>query len=84
MPPATRRFEKILAAGNRAAKITNGVLGMARNRSESFEPTDLAKLIDDTLVLLEREMSKYRIRSSQYLRECRRRWPTAIRFSRCC
>ena len=32
---ATREksFEKILAAGNRAAKITNGVLGMARNRS---------------------------------------------------
>src|ERR1700741_482158 len=41
---ATREkaFEKILAAGNRAAKITTGILGFARNRSSGFEPTDLA------------------------------------------
>ncbi len=54
-------FEKILAAGNRAAKITNGVLGFARNRSGQFEPTDLVRVVDDCLVLLEREMTKYRI-----------------------
>ena len=60
---ATREksFEKILAAGNRAAKITNGVLGMARNRSTNQEPTDLNQIIDDTLILLERELSKYRV-----------------------
>jgi signal transduction histidine kinase len=56
-----KAFEKILAAGNRAAKITNGILGFARNRSAGFEATDLARLIDDTLMLLEREMSKYRV-----------------------
>jgi len=56
-----KAFEKILAAGNRAAKITNSVLGFARNRSNSFEPTDMVKLIEDSLVLLEREMSKYRV-----------------------
>ena len=40
---ATREksFDKILAASNRAAKITNTVLGMARNRSAGQEPTDL-------------------------------------------
>ena len=61
---ATREkaFDKILAASNRAAKITNSVLGMARNRSTSLEPTDLVKLVEETLVLLEREMNKYRIR----------------------
>jgi signal transduction histidine kinase len=61
--PETRdkAFEKILAAGNRAAKITNGILGFARNRSNSLEPTDLLKVIDDSMLLLEREMSKYRI-----------------------
>ncbi|OHB70617.1 MAG: two-component sensor histidine kinase [Planctomycetes bacterium RBG_13_63_9] len=58
-------FEKIFAAGNRAAKITNTVLGMARNRSPSQEPTNLTQLIEDTLVLLEREMNKYRIRLSK-------------------
>ncbi|MBN1394214.1 MAG: sensor histidine kinase [Pirellulales bacterium] len=54
-------FDKILASANRAATITNTVLGMARNRSSSLEPTDLVKLVDDTLLLLEREMNKYRI-----------------------
>lgn len=57
-----KAFEKILAAGERAAKITNSVLGMARNRSNSFEPTDLAQIIRETLVLLEREFYKYRMR----------------------
>ncbi len=54
-------FEKIYSAGQRAAKITNTVLGMARNRSAGQEPTDLTKLIDETLFLLEREMRKYRV-----------------------
>jgi signal transduction histidine kinase len=56
-----KAFQKILAAGERANRITNSVLGMARNRSDSFEPTDLGKLIEESLVLLEREMRKYRI-----------------------
>jgi len=54
-------FDKILNAANRAAKITNGILGLARNRSAGQEPTDLVQLLDDTLILLEREMNKYRI-----------------------
>jgi signal transduction histidine kinase len=57
----TKAFERILSAGQRAAKITSTILGVARNRCQSFEPTDLAALINDTLVLLEREMRKYRI-----------------------
>ena len=57
---------KILAAGQRAAKITNSVLGMARNRSDTMEPTDLPKIIEESLVLLEREMNKYRISVEKY------------------
>lgn len=56
-----KAFEKIMAASERAAKITNSVLGVARNRSEGPEPTSLSKLVEDSLVLLERELSKYRI-----------------------
>lgn len=56
-----KSFEKILSAGQRAAKITGTVLGFARNHSERHEPTDLARLVEDTLVLLEREMNKYRV-----------------------
>jgi signal transduction histidine kinase len=56
-----KALAKILAAAGRAEKITNGVLGMARNRGHERVPTDLAKLIESSLVLLEREMQKYRI-----------------------
>ena len=64
-----KAFSKILAASERANKITNSVLGMARNRSNKFEPTDLSKLIDETMVLLEREMSKYRIQVEMQLED---------------
>ena len=57
-----KAFQKILNAGERAARITNSILGMARNRSAVAEPTDVAVLIDDSLVLLERELSKFRIK----------------------
>ena len=56
-----KALDKILIASQRAAKITNSVLAMARNRSNTFEPTNLNKLIDETMILLEREMHKYRI-----------------------
>ncbi len=56
-----KALEKILAAAQRAEKITNSVLGMARNRTDKFAPTELQPLIDQTLILLEREMRKYRV-----------------------
>src|SRR6476469_7404133 len=56
-----KALTKILEAAGRAEKITNGVLGLARNRGHERAPTDLAKLIESSLVLLEREMQKYRI-----------------------
>jgi signal transduction histidine kinase len=60
-PTRDKCFDKILASANRAATITNTVLGMARNRSAGQEPTDLTKLVENTLLLLEREMNKYRV-----------------------
>ncbi len=57
-----KALDKILAASQKAARITNSILGVARNRTDNFEPTDLAQLIDDALVLLERELNKYRVR----------------------
>ncbi len=60
---ATREksFEKILTASTRAAKITATVLGLARNRSAGQEATDLRELVENALLLLEREMNKYRV-----------------------
>ena len=62
-----KAFEKILAAGQRASKITNSVLGVARNRSDAFEPTDLCSLVEESMVLMEREFSKYRIQVDKQL-----------------
>jgi signal transduction histidine kinase len=56
-----KALDKILVASQKAARITNSILGVARNRTDTLEPTDLSKLIDDAMVLLEREMNKYRI-----------------------
>jgi signal transduction histidine kinase len=56
-----KALAKILAASERAAKITGTILAQARNRSESFEQTDLVGIVQDTLVLLERELNKYRV-----------------------
>jgi signal transduction histidine kinase len=56
-----KAFDRILAAAQRAERITNSVLGLARNRNPDFAPVELAALVDETMVLLEREMQKYRV-----------------------
>jgi signal transduction histidine kinase len=60
-PTRDKALERILSAGTRAAKITASVLGMARGGSARMEPVNLELLIEDVLVLLEREMTKYRV-----------------------
>jgi signal transduction histidine kinase len=60
-PTRDKALERILSAGTRAAKITASVLGMSRSSATRVEPTNLELLIEDALVLLEREMSKYRV-----------------------
>lgn len=56
-----KAFDKILLSANRAAKITATVLGLARNRKAGQEATNLVELVENTLLLLEREMNKYRV-----------------------
>jgi len=60
-PTRDKALSKILTAGERAAKITNSVLAMARNRSQEMGAVNIEELISETMVLLEREMQKYRI-----------------------
>lgn len=60
-PSRDKALTKILAAAGRAEKITNSVLGFARNRGSQRAPTDLAELVNQSLVLLEREMQAYRV-----------------------
>jgi signal transduction histidine kinase len=56
-----KAFDKILAAGQRASKITTGMLSYARNQSERREPADLATLVQDVLVLVEKDLQVHRV-----------------------
>ena len=61
--PAAREkaFSRILAATERATTITGSILGVSRNQSENFETASLQELVEGVMVLLEKEMQKYRI-----------------------
>jgi signal transduction histidine kinase len=57
----TKSFDRILAAGQRASKITTGMLAYARNASDRQEPADLKRLLDDVLVLVQKDLQMHRI-----------------------
>ena len=57
-----KAFNKILAAGQRASKITTGVLSYARNVSQHKEATSLVQLMQDVLVLAEKDLQMHRVR----------------------
>ena len=57
-----KSFEKILSAGHRASKITTGMLSYARQQSDRRESMDLVPLVEDVLVLVEKDLQRYRIR----------------------
>jgi len=57
-----KAFEKILAAGHRASKITTGMLSYARQQSDRREPMSLIVLVEDLLVLVEKDLQRHRVR----------------------
>ncbi len=57
----TQALEKILKGSHRAATIINSMLGFARNGSAQREMTDLVSLVEEALVLTEKDLSKHRI-----------------------
>ena len=57
----TQALEKILKGSQRAATIINSMLGFARNNSTQREPTDLVALVEEVLLLAEKDLSKHRI-----------------------
>lgn len=57
----TKSFDRILSAGQRASRITTGMLAYARNSSDRQEPCDLRKLLDDVLVLVQKDLQMHRI-----------------------
>jgi signal transduction histidine kinase len=60
-PGQKQAFEKILKGGQRAAIIVSGMLGFARNQSHRREEVDLVRLVEEALMLTEKDLSKHRI-----------------------
>ncbi|MFO0942550.1 MAG: HAMP domain-containing sensor histidine kinase [Pirellulales bacterium] len=56
-----KAFDRIYSAANKASKLTSSILALARNRSGQMEPTNLKQVVEDTVLLLEREFRKYRV-----------------------
>jgi len=63
----TQALEKILKGSQRAATIINSMLGFARNNSTAREMTDIVALVEDVLVLTEKDLSKHRIQLEKKL-----------------
>jgi signal transduction histidine kinase len=57
----TQALERILKGSQRAATIINSMLGFARNTSVHRQPTDLIALVEEVLVLTDKDLSKHRI-----------------------
>jgi len=54
-------LEKILKGGQRAATIIASMLGFARNNSTQMELTDIVALVEEVLVLTDKDLSKHRV-----------------------
>src|SRR5260221_255018 len=65
----TQAFEKILKGGQRAATIVNSMLGFARNHSTKQQRTDLVRLVEEGLLLTEKDLSKHRIQVETRLQD---------------
>lgn len=56
-----KAFDRILSAGQRATKITTGMLAYARNTSDRQEPCELNRLLSDVMVLVQKDLQMHRI-----------------------
>src|SRR6516225_8501659 len=54
-------LEKILKGSQRAATIISSMLGFARNHSTQREITNLVELVEEVLVLTEKDLSKHQV-----------------------
>lgn len=59
-------FEKILKGSQRAAVIISSMLGFARNSSTQRELIELVPLVEEVLVLTEKDLSKHQIKIEKH------------------
>ncbi|MDQ3329922.1 MAG: ATP-binding protein [Planctomycetota bacterium] len=61
-PTRDKAFDKILSAGQRASRITTGMLAFARGGGDRREPTDLEPLVREVILLAEKDLQMHRVR----------------------
>jgi signal transduction histidine kinase len=66
---ARSAFEKILHGARRAAKITTGVLALSRNRAERRQPTDVVVLVEEILVVVEKDLKQHQVSVERHWRD---------------
>jgi signal transduction histidine kinase len=54
-------LDKILKGSQRAAIIINSMLGFTRNQATRREPADLAAIVEEALVLADKDLSKHHV-----------------------
>jgi signal transduction histidine kinase len=54
-------FERVVKAGQRAATIAGGMLGFARKSGTHRAKCDIARLVEEVLILTDKDLSKHRI-----------------------
>ncbi|MDW8265167.1 MAG: ATP-binding protein [Gemmataceae bacterium] len=57
----SQALERILKSSQRAATIVNSMLGFARNHSTQRQPTDIVQLVEEVLVLTEKDLKKHQV-----------------------
>ncbi|HVW01024.1 MAG TPA: ATP-binding protein [Planctomycetaceae bacterium] len=57
-----KSLNKILAAGQRASRITTGMLSYAKHKVDQREASDLVQLVEDVLVLVEKDLQIHRVK----------------------
>ncbi len=57
----TKSCDRSLSASQRAAKITTSMLSYSRASSNRIEPVDLKRLLDEVLVLVQKDLQMHRI-----------------------
>src|SRR5476651_777953 len=55
-------FEKILKGSQRAAVVISSMLGFARNGSKQRELTELVPLVEEVLVLTDKDLSSHQVK----------------------
>jgi len=67
-------FERVLKAGQRAAVIAGGMLGFARKSGTHRQHCDIARLVEEVLILTEKDLSKHRVQVETRILSRPRAW----------